>query len=115
MREPVGDGLVIVGALTAVAGAIVANIALVRYLRPAHLGQTDRRSQAIAGLEMAHLALKGAVMTFGGITILLVGAIIGSHVQASWWILLPIGGVGGSVLTAALIRRTLAHAHNSEP
>jgi hypothetical protein len=109
MREWIANGLIIVGALTAVAGAIRANFAYVRFFRTR--GAAPPQGRAIAGMEVAYSGSVAAVITGVGITVLVLGLVIGSGVQA-WTLLLPISLAVGGALTAALTRRILEQLRN---
>jgi hypothetical protein len=102
------DGLIIVGALTAVAGAIRANFAYVHFFRTRPAAPQGR---AIAVMEFAYSCSVAAVITGAGITVLVLGLVIGNGVQA-WTLSLPISLAAGGALTAALARRILGQLRN---
>jgi hypothetical protein len=104
MREWMANGLIIIGALTAVAGAIKANFAYVRFFRTRRAAIPQ--SRAIAGLEFAYSCSVAGVITGTGITVLVLGLVIGTGVQA-WTLSLPISLAAGGALTAALAHRML--------
>src|SRR5437879_4621194 len=112
MREWMADGLMIVGGLTALGGAIRANFAYIRYFRTRGAQPAAPNSRAIASLEFAYTCSVAAVITGGGISVLVLGLVIGSDVKA-WTLALPIGLAAGGVLTAAVARRTLAQLRKS--
>ena len=99
--EWMATGLIIVGALTAVAGAIRANFAYLRFFRTR--GAATPQGRAIAGLEFAFSCSMAGVITGIGITVLVLGLVIDNGVQA-WTISLPMSLAAGAALTAALTR-----------
>jgi hypothetical protein len=106
------DGLIIVGALTAVAGAIRANFASVPFFRSRAAEPSTPEGRAIATLECAYACTVAAVITGAGITVMVLGLVIGYGVQ-TWTILMPIGLAAAAALTAGFIRRTLRQLPNS--
>jgi hypothetical protein len=109
MREWMANGLIIIGALTAVAGAIRANFAYVRFFRTR--GAAPPRGRTIAGMEFTYSCSVAAVITGAGITVLVLGLVIGNSVQA-WTLSLPISLAAGGALTAVLARRILGQLRN---
>lgn len=106
MRPYIADGLIVVGALVAVAGAIRATLAYVRHFRARMIASTDRMNRAIAAMEFAYSTSLAAIITGGGIAVLVAGLVIGSGVRA-WTILMPVGLAAGGALNAWLSRRTI--------
>ena len=106
MRIYIEDGLIVVGALVAVGGATRATLAYVRYFRERKIASTDRMNRAIAGMEFAYSTSLAAVITGGGIAVLVAGLVIGSGVRA-WTILAPIGLAIGGAFNAWVLRRTI--------
>jgi hypothetical protein len=106
VREFVADGLITVGALIAVVGAIRANFAYFRYFQMRGSASTDRTKRAMAGMEFVYSTSLAAVITGGGIAVLVVGLVIGHGVQP-WTISMPAALMAGGALNAVFSRRTL--------
>ncbi len=100
------DGLIVVGALVAVGGAIRATLAYARYFRARKIAPTERMNRAIAAMEFGYSTSLAAVITGAGIAVLVAGLVIGSGVQA-WTILMPVGLAAGGAFNAWFSRRTI--------
>ena len=112
MREWAADGLIIVGALTAVGGAINATFAYRRYFRQRDAASADRRTRAIASMELVYSASLAAVITGGGIAILVLGLVIGHGLQP-WTLSMPGSLMAGGAFNALFSRRTLEQLRKS--
>jgi hypothetical protein len=106
VRQYIEDGLIAVGVLVAGGGAIRATSAYMRYFRERKIASTDRMNRAIAGMEFAYSTSLAAVITGGGIAVLVAGLVIGGGVKV-WTILMPVGLIAGGALNASLSRRTI--------
>jgi hypothetical protein len=104
--------LIVVGALVAVGGAIRGTLAYMRYFRERTIASTDGVNRAIAGMEFAYSTSLVAVITGGGIAVLVAGLVIGSGVRAGT-IFIPVGLAVGGALNAWLSRRTIAKLRKS--
>jgi hypothetical protein len=106
MRQVAADGLILVGALIAVGGAIKAAFAYVRFFPQRDASAADRTHRAIAGMEFVYSTSLAAVITGGGIVVLVVGLVIGYGAQP-WTISMPAALMAGGALNAVFSRRTL--------
>jgi hypothetical protein len=104
VRQLEANGLIVIGALISVAGAIAATRAYVRYFRAGGFAHVDRLSRNIAAAELAYSCSLAAVITGGGIAVLVLGLVIGGGVQA-WTILMPVGLAAGGTFNAWFSRR----------
>jgi hypothetical protein len=112
VRELVGDGFMIAGALVSVGGAIRAYYAGFRFARSSYGVQADKQSRDVASLEFVYSMLLASLVTEGGLVVLLLGAVIGFGV-AVWAPAVPIGLALGTLVTREIARRRLAQLRRS--
>lgn len=106
MRLYLADGLIVIGALIAVGGAIRGTVAYIRYFRSPAIASADPVNRAINSLEFVYATSLAAVITGGGIVVLVAGLIFGNGVRA-WTILMPVGLAAGGAISAWYSRRTV--------
>jgi hypothetical protein len=112
VREWVGDGLMIAGALVSVGGAIRAYYAGFRFARAIHGVHAHKQSRDIATLAFVYSTLLASLVTEGGLVVLIVGAVIGFGV-AVWAPAVPIGLALVTLVTREIARRRLAQLRRS--
>lgn len=106
MREWLALGLVIVGALTIVAAAVLANIVFFRYPVTRRLSTQDPCSARATVFEFGTSLLLCAAMSAGGFGVLDLGLVAGNGV-APWTLLIPLGLLVLTAVAALYFRRRL--------
>ena len=99
MIEWLALGLVILGALTIVAAAVLANIVFFRYMLARGLSTHDRVALRAADIAFATSLLRCAVITFGGASLLVLGLVAG-YGTAVWTLVIPLSPL---ILSAAAL------------
>jgi hypothetical protein len=114
MREWEAGGLITVGTLIALASAVRATNAFLRYRRSRKVEPNDRRRRAIAGLQLGYSNSLNGVLCGGGLVILVAGLVVGSLMQPSV-LVAPAGLMVAALFNARLMRSTLEKVLKSDP
>jgi hypothetical protein len=89
MVERLALGFVILGALTMVVSAVLANIVFFRYPLARRLSSRDPVSRRSADTALATSLLRCAALTFIGAFVLVLGLVVGNR-TAAWTLLIPL-------------------------
>jgi hypothetical protein len=99
-------GLVIVGALTMVVAAVLANIVFVRYPLTRRLSTLDPVTRRTTDFAFATSLLLSAALCFAGACVLVLGLIVGNG-TAAWTLLIPLSPLVLIAVAVGYLRRRL--------
>jgi quinol-cytochrome oxidoreductase complex cytochrome b subunit len=104
MVEWLAVGFVILGALTMVVAAVLANIVFFRYPLPQRLSAHDPVARRAAGIALAISLLRCAALTFAGASVLVLGLVVGNG-TAPWTLLIPLSPLAFIAVAVVYARR----------
>lgn len=106
MVEWLEFGLVILGALTMVVAAVLANIVFFRHPTRRRLSTHDPVARRESDLAFARSLLLRAALTFVGASVLVLGLIVGNG-TAAWTLLIPLSPLVSIAVAVIYVRRRL--------